>query len=177
MKTKKKKSLSSIQYDTLWMAIRYAMGRKSIASLSLPWEIIDSYRDELFDTSQGKHLYKMLMRDVVRDNMVLEMDQDTLQEFKNNWLPLIAWLNPNNRYTVHCLYENVPHVIKAIKVCGEFRPYENYRFGPTKAIIDPSAIISITKNGIELEDDDSAELFATSVLEDGELKEMLLTSL
>ncbi len=48
MKKQKHKSLiknplSSIEWNTCWMAIRYAMSRQTISSTSLPGELVESY--------------------------------------------------------------------------------------------------------------------------------------
>lgn len=42
---KKNKPLTNIEWDTCWMAIRYAMGRKSISSAMLPRDLLSAYFD------------------------------------------------------------------------------------------------------------------------------------
>lgn len=49
----KNKPLSEIEYETLWMAIRYAMGRQTIASASLPDMIIKHYGKRLSNYQKG----------------------------------------------------------------------------------------------------------------------------
>lgn len=46
---KANKPLSSIEWDTCWMAIRYACGRQTIASAMLPRDLIDAYYDRWTD--------------------------------------------------------------------------------------------------------------------------------
>lgn len=43
------KSLSSVEWVTCWMAIRYAMNRQTIASASLPRELLSAYYDRWSD--------------------------------------------------------------------------------------------------------------------------------
>lgn len=46
---KANKPLTDIEWDTCWMAIRYACGRKTIASAMLPRDLIDAYYDRWTD--------------------------------------------------------------------------------------------------------------------------------
>lgn len=64
MKTKYNTApLSEVEWDTCWMAIRYAMNRRSAASASLPTELLEAYYFRL--TSRQK---EMIVRDL-RDNL------------------------------------------------------------------------------------------------------------
>lgn len=46
------KQLSSIEWTTLWMAIRYAMNRETISSATLPELIIENYYNRLSDNQK-----------------------------------------------------------------------------------------------------------------------------
>lgn len=59
--TKKIKPLSSIEWDTLWMAIRYAMNGQTIATASLPPDIIKHYYHRLAE-EQRKRIAEDLKR-------------------------------------------------------------------------------------------------------------------
>lgn len=39
--------LTDLQWDTCWMAIRYAMGRRSISSATLPKQIVQEYYNKI----------------------------------------------------------------------------------------------------------------------------------
>lgn len=52
MKTDQMKPLSEIEWTTCWMAIRYAMGRCSAASASLPRELLETYFYRWTDTQK-----------------------------------------------------------------------------------------------------------------------------
>lgn len=58
MKTDQTKPLTEIEWTTCWMAIRYAMGRSSAASASLPRELLEAYLDRWSDAQK---------RTIVRD--------------------------------------------------------------------------------------------------------------
>ena len=55
----KKRPLSSIEWDTCWMAIRYAMNRRTAASASLPTELLAAYYDRWTDGQK-----EMIVRDL-----------------------------------------------------------------------------------------------------------------
>lgn len=64
MKTKPNTApLSEVEWDTCWMAIRYAMNRRSAASASLPTELLEAYYFRW--TARQK---EMIVRDL-RDNL------------------------------------------------------------------------------------------------------------
>lgn len=60
-KADKQNPLSDIQWTMCWMAIRYAMNRKTIASSMLPGKIIQSYYDR-FTHLQKQQIVKDLQR-------------------------------------------------------------------------------------------------------------------
>lgn len=49
---KANKPLTDIEWDTCWMAIRYACGRKTIASAMLPRDLIDAYYHRWTDSQK-----------------------------------------------------------------------------------------------------------------------------
>lgn len=51
--------LSRIEWDTCWMAIRYACGRQTISSAMLPRDLIDAYYDRWTDGQK-----KMIAKDL-----------------------------------------------------------------------------------------------------------------
>lgn len=55
--------LSSVEWDTCWMAIRYAMNRRTAASASLPNELLAAYYDRWTDSQK-----EMIVRDL-RENL------------------------------------------------------------------------------------------------------------
>lgn len=56
---KKEKRLSEIEWDTCWMAIRYAMNRQTASSASLPSQLIKAYGDRWTDLQK-----ELILRDL-----------------------------------------------------------------------------------------------------------------
>ena len=59
----KPKPLTAVEWDTCWMAIRYAMNRRTAASASLPNELLAAYYDRWTDNQK-----EMIVRDL-RENL------------------------------------------------------------------------------------------------------------
>lgn len=70
MKENNPKPLTDIEWDTCWMAIRYAMGRMTISSATLPRDLCAAYFDRWSD-NQKKAIVRDLrqhLQDVARWN-------------------------------------------------------------------------------------------------------------
>lgn len=64
MKTQRNtQPLTSVEWDTCWMAIRYAMNRRSAASAALPTDLLAAYYDRWTDGQK-----EMIVRDL-RENL------------------------------------------------------------------------------------------------------------
>lgn len=90
MKTKTKDTpLSDIEWTTLWMACRYAYTRQTIASTTLPREIIMEYYYRM--TEQQR---RQLAEDITR-----ELDTWGSQ-IENSWKKFAVAMNSDNHYSV-----------------------------------------------------------------------------
>lgn len=47
------KPLSEVEWDTCWMAVRYAMGRMTIASATLPRQLLRAYHERFSDNQKS----------------------------------------------------------------------------------------------------------------------------
>lgn len=72
----KKRPLSSIEWDTCWMAIRYAMNRRTAASASLPTELLAAYYDRWTDGQK-----EMIVRDLWENLENLKVWNETEEVF------------------------------------------------------------------------------------------------
>lgn len=89
----KKKPLSEIEWDTCWMAIRYARGRKTISSAMLPREILNAYYLRFTDNQKS-----MLYRDLKQYKDDHENFGSTIDEVE--WTKFMLTLNPSCHYYV-----------------------------------------------------------------------------
>lgn len=92
--------LSEIEWTTLWMAIRYAMNRQTIASATLPEDVIKAYYHRL---SEGQR--KSIVRDLA-DNEEMFSRMDGHSAFgsptidRPHWLRFWYALDDNRHYQV-----------------------------------------------------------------------------
>ena len=69
--------LSTVEWDTCWMAIRYAMNRRTAASASLPTELLAAYYDRWTDGQK-----EMIVRDL----------WENLENLIYNYLTICKWV-------------------------------------------------------------------------------------
>ncbi len=142
--------MKPIEKTLIWMAIRYAMNRTSIASLTLPGEIMASYVDELSNRSWADGLLTGLVRDINRDyggNPDYE-NKAFPDDLRGAWFPLVCWLDGSNRFKVLLVDPISKEQIE--KIClrcdHRFYPIDTFR-GFESPFANPVYIISVEHVG------------------------------
>jgi hypothetical protein len=114
--------LSEIEWTCLWMAIRYAMNRQTIASATLPNDIITNYYHRLSDSQK---------KSIVKDLKGNEGGFGNPQIDKPGWMKFWAALDEINHYEVELIdntkctvFEADGKIIPLHKYIDE--PYNNH---------------------------------------------------
>jgi len=126
--------LSTIEWDTLWMAIRYAMGGQTIATASLPPEIIKAYYSRLSD-NQKKRICEDLKRHFEQWGQFGNPDIDN-----RIWLKFYHALNVDTHLIVTTI-DGAEHVV--FEVLGKIYPLAQYIENPHREIDLPIENIEI----------------------------------
>jgi hypothetical protein len=116
----KKKQLSDFEHTLLWMAVRYAVGRSSIASAMLPGDIIRNWGDLLTERDR-----KLMFRDIVEhfDDRIRFGKGDLAEDIEDNpWLKFASWLDETNRYTVECEIDGRGETHECFLFMGRYYP-------------------------------------------------------
>lgn len=109
-------SLSSVEWDTCWMAIRYAMNRETIASASLPRELLRAYYDRWSDVQKR----------TIADNL-----RDHYEDFgcfgnKNidhpDWMRFMLTLAQKGHYMVTASDGKTTETVECIEYDGKYYP-------------------------------------------------------
>lgn len=80
--------LTEIEWDTCWMAIRYAMNRQTIASSTLPHQLIESYYNRWTDSQK-----RMIARDLSENERDVQHWSDgKLKAFGHEKIDRPQWL-------------------------------------------------------------------------------------
>lgn len=121
------KPLTDVEWDTCWMAIRYAMGRQTAASASLPKELCRAYFYRWSD-NQKEMIVKDLrqhLKDVARWNG----DGSAFFGNKNidhpEWMKFLLCLDKAERLT---LIDTEGNVHQAFKFNEKFYPIDWWRY-------------------------------------------------
>lgn len=116
MKKQAKHPLTSVEWDTCWMAIRYAMNRETIASASLPRELLRAYYDRWSDAQKR----------TIADNL-----RDHYEDFgcfgnKNidhpDWMRFMLTLDPKAHCIVTATHGRKTETIECIEYDGKYYP-------------------------------------------------------
>lgn len=124
---KNNKPLTDVEWDTCWMSIRYAMGRQTAASASLPKELCRAYFYRWSD-NQKEMIVKDLrqhLKDVARWNG----DGSAFFGNKNiehpEWMKFLLCLDKAERLT---LIDTEGNVHQAFKFNEKFYPIDWWRY-------------------------------------------------
>lgn len=140
----KQERLSEFEWTLLWMAIRYAMNRQTIASACLPSEIVKNYYKRL--TKQQK---EMIVKDL-RNNEE-EMKRHNLSAFGNHdidrkhWVRFIGCLDEDNHYVIELLNGVAEKVFDAD---DKIIPFHSYIERPYEEIYIPQENVKKILNQI-----------------------------
>lgn len=115
--------LTDIEWDTCWMAIRYAMGRMTIASATLPRELCQAY---FYRWSENQKT--MIVRDL-RQHLqdVARWNGDSSAHFGNKnidhpeWMRFLLCLEEKSHITIK---DTVGNTHKAFKFNGKLYPLD-----------------------------------------------------
>lgn len=141
MKKNTNNPLSSVEWTTCWMAVRYAMGRQSIQSASLPRDLLRAYWKRWTNGQK-----EMIVRDL-RDRLEDVKDWNGLNEGyfgdKNidhpEWMKFMLTLDP----TVHKQAKLIDgSIVPVFEYDGRFYPLD-WWVGPGIKYVDPNAIEEI----------------------------------
>lgn len=86
--------LNSVEWTTCWMAIRYAMNRHSIASISLPHELVKAYGERWSEVEK-----EMLSNEIKKDLHVVS-EEDGFWSDSRTWLKFASYLDIKSHYKV-----------------------------------------------------------------------------
>jgi hypothetical protein len=124
---KNTKPLTEVEWDTCWMAIRYSMGRQTIASATLPRQLCEAYFDRW---SEGQK------RTIVRDLRQHLQDKarwngESTAHFgdKNidhpEWMRFLLSLDKNSHITIK---DNEGNKHTAFKFNGKIHPLDWWKY-------------------------------------------------
>jgi hypothetical protein len=111
MSKKESSEITFIEQTLIWMASRYAMGRSSIASATLPKDIISKYGERL-DVNQKKLMFRDILEavtDRVRFSKIELKDDyrmlENIELLTPEWMKFASWLDDTNEYIVDVEYK------------------------------------------------------------------------
>jgi hypothetical protein len=130
-RSKSPEGLSGFEHSLLFMAVRYALGRTSIACASLPDEIIRNWGDRLIDSQK-----RMMFRDII-EYLSLEKRHHVDEEM---WQKFASWLDETNRYMVEAEHEGKKETSECFLFSERYYPIK----GMTWSIV-PEFIRSVEK--------------------------------
>lgn len=130
--------LTRIEWDTCWMAIRYAMGRKTIASATLPRELCQAYFYRWSDNQKT-----MIVRDLrqhLQDTARWNGDSTAYFGQKNidhpEWMRFLLCLEEKSHITIK---DNEGNTHKAFKFNGKIYPLDWWKHN-TETYFNPEMI-------------------------------------
>lgn len=124
---KKNKGVSSVQHRLIWMSCRYAIGRSSIASQSLPNEIIQEYYHEL-TPNQRKSLADDVFREIELRNALYDKGVKPIFDVYEVWHKFALALDSTKHITAHIPKDNSDHVCFVYE--NEYYPLDRYIRNP-----------------------------------------------
>ena len=116
--------LSDIEWTLLYMAVRYAMNRQSIASATLPHDVARHYYWRM-DANQRKMMYRDLKENLDRYGMAAfgspSIDRPT-------WIKLMNALNEDDHFAVR--HKQTGEELRAFNSLGRTYPLMQYIGAP-----------------------------------------------
>jgi hypothetical protein len=110
MSKKESSEITFIEQTLIWMASRYAMSRSSIASATLPKDIISKYGERL-NVDQKKLMLRDILEavtDRVRFSKIELQDGyrmlENIELLTPEWMKFASWLDDTNEYIVTARY-------------------------------------------------------------------------
>lgn len=130
--------LTRIEWDTCWMAIRYAMGRRTIVSATLPRELCQAY---FYRWSENQKT--MIVRDLrqhLQDTARWNGDSTAYFGQKNidhpEWMRFLLCLEDKSHITIK---DNEGNTHKAFKFNGKIYPLDWWKHN-TETYFNPEMI-------------------------------------
>jgi len=118
---KKNPPLTNIEWITLWMALRYAMGRQTIASAMLPQEVVEAYFKRLTEPQKA-----MIARDLGEHfNEHGAFGNPSIDNI--HWIKLMRACHKDSHITVTGIDGNDYVVFECL---GQFIPMHHYTIAP-----------------------------------------------
>lgn len=108
--------LTSVEWDTCWMAIRYAMNRQTIASASLPRKLLSAYYDRWSDGQK-----EIIARDLREHYDDFGCFGDEKVDHPE-WMRFMLTLDPKAHYTVTSTHEKKTETVECIEYGGKYYP-------------------------------------------------------
>lgn len=136
--------LTAVEWDTCWMAIRYAMNRQTIASASLPRELLSAYYDR-WRERQTEAIIKDL-----RDNISAHTYFGNKNIDHPEWMRFLLTLD---EHTHKIVTATNGQDIECIEFEGKYYPISGDRKwwkGVGELYVDPEQIKSARDKWIEL---------------------------
>jgi len=120
MKNQRVEKISDFQYTLLWMAVRYAVGRRSITSLMLPDQIVRNWGG-LLEEQQKRLIFRDIIESVVDEHrFIKEPSAEDIED--NSWLKFASWLDETNRYTIEAENEGKSETSECFLFMGRYYP-------------------------------------------------------
>lgn len=133
----KKSILSELEFDLLWMAIRYAMNRQTITSATLPERIIKEYYHRLSGAQK-----KLICRDLAENERRYSSEAFGNPEIdRPTWLKFWRALDETLHYEVE-LIDGTKHIV--FEANGRIYPLAQYIENPHReTYVDKEAIKTV----------------------------------
>lgn len=130
----KTKPLSTIEWDTLWMAVRYAMNGSTISTASLPDEILKAYYYRL--SEQEKSMLVKLLKDNIIEMKRLGYEAFGHQEIDApKWYKLLGALDTENHFYM-VEKANKENKFICFEANGDIIPLERALTSPFKTTVN-----------------------------------------
>lgn len=108
--------LTTVEWDTCWMAIRYAMNRQTIASASLPRKLLSAYYDRWSD--EQKEIIARDLREHYDDFGCFGDEKIDHPE----WMRFMLTLDPKVHYAVTASDGIMTEKVKCVEYEGKYYP-------------------------------------------------------
>lgn len=131
--------LSHLEWTTCWMAVRYAMGRQTIAAAMLPGEIIKEYYHR-FSNIQKEMLIKELKRYVEENKHFGNLKIDNI-----HWLKFLSCLDISAHFNVLLKDDTT---LLCFETLGVIYPLSEYFERPYNTFYIPEEMVVGTRRRI-----------------------------
>lgn len=120
----KRNPLTAVEWDTCWMAIRYAMDRQTIASASLPRELLSAYYDRW--SGGQKETISVELHEYLEDKKRALKTNDVYFGDKKidhpEWMRFMLTLDPKAHCTVTATHGKKTEAVECIEYDGKYYP-------------------------------------------------------